>query len=83
MTEAFGIFHNNNCLLDLVLRMVWNQALSMRYCYVIILMRLVQGLSQAIYLIVETLINLCYKLFSASNPLQISIDENYPRETTI
>ena len=47
---AFRIFHNNSWLLELQGGMV---SLSMRYCYVIILMCLVPGLSQTVNLIVN------------------------------
>ena len=47
-----GIFHKNSCLLQL--RGVHG---IMRYCYVIILMRFVLGLSQRVILIIVTLIS--------------------------
>ena len=57
MIDAFGIFHNKSCLLEL--RWIWYQATE----YAILLL-----LSQAIILIFVTLVSNCYKLFSASDP---------------
>ena len=74
LIEAFLIFHNNSCLLEL--RMVLYQATE----YATLLRYNIPGLSQVIILIVVTLVSHCFKSFLAFYSPRFSIDVNYPWE---
>ena len=81
LIDAFGIFHDNIYLSEL--RRVWYQAteytiLSRNYTHAFSL-----GVESDDHSYCCDFDKSLLKLFSASNPLRFSIDENYPREIQI